>query len=185
MSEIPKFKRRDNLGLGTALLTSNEAYEKRCAEIFREDLDVLIRIRDSFGIQPTPGWELRLTFKLAMEEREHDKYLEPKKKGRRTKWNMFNRALLVIDHLHVKESKGLKDEGADTHLLRHPPWSAFVEESANASNTEQGQSLRRQRKLADPVVVEKLLQRFQYFKKRSELDEWDAFVSDMLAIVYK
>lgn len=183
--KTPTFKSRDNLGLGSALLKSDAAYKQRLAEIARDDFKTLVQLRDSFGIRPTPGWELRLALALALEERSPRKYLEPTKKGRAVKWNAIQRAILVVEFGRVKESEGLADEAVDTYLIRRSPWKDVVLRNdehmgAETYSIEEGQPLRRQRKKADPEMLGYFREIYLEYERRGVLDLWETLVSSVV-----
>jgi hypothetical protein len=96
MTKKSRFPNSEKRQLG--LLMTDEQKVAQIAEWNNEDLEIMLKICEEHGVTSWYGLALKLA-------KENKAYTEPKKKGRKTKWDDYAKGVLVVEVERLLEDK--------------------------------------------------------------------------------
>lgn len=108
----------------TGLLADTAHIKQKVEEWADEDHARLLMLCNNYGIHDSPMMFYKLALALAREI-----YPEPKKRGRKSKWTVLNKGVLVVEVERLVRPNDLAHgvEWACTQIAKREPWASFLE----------------------------------------------------------
>lgn len=112
------------------ILMDEAAIQQQVREWVSEDYAKLVMLCQKYGIAEGPNMFYQLALALAREL-----YPEPKKRGRKSKWTVLNKGVLVVEveRLMRPNDPAHGVEWACEQLGKREPWASFLEAKENGT----------------------------------------------------
>jgi hypothetical protein len=177
MSKKITFQDPESRSIG--LLATEEQTEKETLQWAIDDYEKLVLLCQRYGIKASPNMFFELSLALAREL-----YPEPKKRGRKSKWNYFSKAVLVVEveRLIKPNDPAHGVEWACKQLAKREPWKSFLE--AKESGTLGPNPAEALRKIyfdfRGEIWVEIYRELHSMYEHKGEMAEWKKKVFDVV-----
>lgn len=112
------------------LLCDDEGISRQIKEWVDDDHGKLLMLCKHYGIKEDVGMFYQLALTLAREI-----YPEPKKRGRKSKWTILIKGVLVVEveRLMRPDDPAYGVEWACTQLSKREPWASFIEKKESGT----------------------------------------------------
>jgi len=146
------------------------------------DHAMLLLLCQQYGIKEHPTMFYELALALARE-----RYPEPKKRGRKSKWTLLNQGMLVVEVERLVKpndpSRGV--DWACQQLAKREPWKSFLEKKSGTISAEPAEALRQvYYNSRDEGWTELSRDAFKFNEIQGEIEEWDNLVFDCVRNPY-
>ena len=162
-----------------AALRDDGSFVDRIKKYSEEDNDKLLLLCRHYGIQASPFMFYELALALAREI-----YPEPKKRGRKSKWTLRNKGVLVVEvERRVRQDKPEYGVAwACSQLAKIEPWASFLEKKEGVTlNPDPAEALRQiYFDFRGDDWAEISRKKFREYKREGAIAKWEEQVSDFV-----
>lgn len=162
-----------------AALRDDGSFVDRIKKYSEEDNDKLLLLCRHYGIQASPFMFYELALALAREI-----YPEPKKRGRKSKWTLRNKGVLVVEvERRVRQDKPEYGVAwACSQLAKIEPWASFLEKKEGVTlNPDPAEALRQiYFDFRGDYWAELSRKKFKEYEREGAIAKWEEQVSDLV-----
>ena len=163
-----------------SILTGIEHYKEALGERSVEELIKLLLLMQHYDIDPA-GAQSFYGLSLALARQFVDGFKDKKKLGAKTKWNVMNGAILVVEinWLINSDNSNRRVAWAARQLAQMEPWKSFVEKKgSNQDTADRAEALRvkyyhyrKDRKLVDFFKLVR-----EIYASEDDMDSWNRLI---------
>ncbi|NOU20751.1 MAG: hypothetical protein HOO93_03010 [Methyloglobulus sp.] len=172
--KFTRAEKRDKELLISAL-KGKEHLQEKSKQLVQDDMLNMLALCDKYHIKQSHNMWYELALSIAREC-----YPEPQKKGRKSKWNGFKTAVLVVELERLIDlknpSKGV--QWASKQLAKKEPWKSFIEfKDSNLTSPDPAETIRKiYFDFKDDEWSERLRLTFKKYEVNQDLEGWEEFV---------